>query len=205
MNVNVSRFLAVSALALAVPFSALAASSDAKPQEPACPMMQGGDWGGSHHGYRGPDDRGDRDHGRDHGSNDARDMGRGAMGGMPGLPMMRGLNLSEAQRTQLQGMMEVQRKAVTEKMQAVHDARIALARLSFSDAYNTKKAGELAATLTQKESELAKLMAEQGNKVYQLLTPEQRTQVQTHMADREKRGDRWAAPAAPAAPASATK
>lgn len=181
-NIHLSRFLAVSALALAAPLSALAAASADSPQVPGRPDCYMGDWGG--HGHH----RGHRDMGRDFGH------------GAPGMFMLRGLNLTDAQRTQLQKMMEEQRVALGDKMRAVQDTRTALHKLALSGDYTEQRASAMAATLAQQESDVARLMAEQGNKVYQLLTPEQRTQLQQRLADRATDGRRMPPPP-PAPPA----
>ena len=61
---------------------------------------------------------------------------------------------------------------------ALHDQHLALRKLVMSDAYTPATSAELIAKITAAQSEMAALHAEQGNKVYKLLTPEQRTKLQ---------------------------
>lgn len=176
---HVARFLALSAVALSVPMTVLAAATDGATPDQSRPAASMDDWGGPHH----------------HGHHD-RHGGREGFGG-PGMMMLHGLDLTEAQRTQVKTLMDAQRQAFADKAKAMHDARVELAKLAMSDAYNARKAGDLATSLAQKESDLAKLMAEQGNKVYQILTPEQRTKLQQRL-DRFAEHRPFMAPPAPA-------
>lgn len=168
-NPYIARFLAVSALALALPLSALAAVAEGQ-----APQFERADccmdaWGGPQHRHH----RGEHEFGRH--------------GALPSLMMLRGLDLTEAQRGQIKEILQAQRPELGEKMRAVRDTRVALQKLTLSDSYTEKRASAMAATLAQQEGDLVRLMAEQGNKVYQLLTPEQRSQVQERLTAREAR------------------
>lgn len=139
-----SRFLAVSALALALPFSAMAADR--------C-----GDRAG-----RGNDDRpGYSMHHRQ---------------GM--MPDLRGIDLSAAQVAQLSAQRDEHRKQFAEKGLALREQHDALHKLVMSDAYTPAAAAEIIGKISALQTEMAKQHAEQSNKLYKLLTPEQRTRMQ---------------------------
>ena len=141
---TLSRFVAVSALALGV---SLAAPALAGAQEQCA---------------RGPYDR--------------PPMEAHHRGGIFG--DLRGIDLSAEQIAQLGKLREEARKQMREQGQALHDQHLALRKLVMSDAYTPAAAAELIAKISAAQSDMARLHAEQGNKVYQLLTPEQRAKVQ---------------------------
>jgi Spy/CpxP family protein refolding chaperone len=91
---------------------------------------------------------------------------------------LRGIDLSADQVAQLGKLREEARKQMREQALALHDQHLALRKLVMSDAYTPAASAELIAKISAAQSEMARLHAEQGNKVYQLLTPEQRTKVQ---------------------------
>lgn len=91
---------------------------------------------------------------------------------------LRGIDLSADQIAQLGKLREESRKQMREQAQALHDQHLALRKLVMSDAYTPAASAELIAKISAAQSEMAKMHAEQGNKAYQLLTPEQRTKVQ---------------------------
>ena len=91
---------------------------------------------------------------------------------------LRGIDLSAEQIAQLGKLREEARKQMREQGLALHDQHLALRKLVMSDAYTPAASAELIAKISAAQSEMAKLHAEQGNKVYQLLTPEQRTKLQ---------------------------
>lgn len=91
---------------------------------------------------------------------------------------LRGIDLSAEQVAQLGKLREEEKKQLREQGQALRDQHDALRKLVMSDAYTPAASAELIAKITAAQSEMAKLHAEQGNKVYKLLTPEQRTKLQ---------------------------
>lgn len=165
LNSTIRRFLTVSAVALALPMSAwaqqAAGSAPAAPAQDARAPMQQRQHG--HHGHHGRMD-----------------------GGMRGdhLFMLRGLDLSSAQKDQAKALFDAQRQAMQDKRQAVREARDALHQLVVSGKYSPERAAELAKDIAQKETAQMLFMAEQGNKLVQILTPEQRTRLQTRMQEK---------------------
>lgn len=163
LNSTIRRFLTVSAVALALPMSAWAqqaagSAPSAPAQDAPAQQRQHG-----HHGHHGRMD-----------------------GGMRGdhLFMLRGLDLSSAQKDQAKALFEAQRQAMQDKRQAVREARDALHQLVVSGKYSPERAAELAKDIAQKETAQMLFMAEQGNKLMQILTPEQRTRLQTRMQEK---------------------
>lgn len=151
-RITISRFLAISTLALGITLSA-----------PMTAFAGGHDRGGM-----------EMNHGR-------------------GMPDLRGIDLSAAQVVQLSSLRDEQKKIGREKGQALRDQHDALRKLVMSDAYTPAAAADLIARIGTAQSEMAKLHAEQGNKLYKLLTPEQRTKLQQNelMGHRPMgRGDR---------------
>jgi len=94
------------------------------------------------------------------------------------IPNLRGIDLSAAQVAQLSALRDEQKKLFSEKFQALHEQHDALHKLVMSDAYTPAAAAEIIAKIGAAQTEMAKLHAEQGNKLYKLLTPEQRTKMQ---------------------------
>jgi Spy/CpxP family protein refolding chaperone len=127
---------------------------------------QPGPFGPDGHGRRGPGMKGE-----------------GRQGGM----MLRGLDLTDAQRTQVRSVFEqheAEIRALTEKVRTAHRAQHdAAAAVPFDEAQVRARAEEAAAAQT----ELAVLRARIHGEVFQLLTPEQRAKAQQLRADREKR------------------
>ena len=139
---TISRFVAVSALALGI---SLAAPAIAGTQEQC---------------GRGPHDRPPM---------------AAHHGGMFG--DLRGIDLSPEQIAQLGKLREDAKKQMREQGLALHDQHLALRKLVMSDAYTPAASAELIAKISAAQSDMAKLQAELGNKVYQLLTPEQRAKL----------------------------
>jgi Spy/CpxP family protein refolding chaperone len=141
-SMNISRFLAVSAIALAVPLSAMA--------------------------YDRGSDRGDR--------GDKRPVMEARH--HRGMPDLRGIDLSADQVAQLSKLRDEQRKTFAEKGLALREQHIALKKLAMSDDYTSAAADQIIGKISAAQAEMAKMHAEQGNKLYKILTPEQRTKLQ---------------------------
>jgi periplasmic protein CpxP/Spy len=141
------RFLAMSAIALSVPLSALAQ------QGPA--LFPAG-----------------------HEARSAHEMT---------LHMLRGIDLTDAQRAQIKTIAESQREQIRSAMQNVHDQREALRVLALSDKYDAAAVAAKAEQLGRSEGEMARLVADGFQKVYTVLTPEQRQKIQQRVAQRRER------------------
>lgn len=154
----IRRFLATSALALAIPFCAQAQEASAPASNESRPAM-GHPHHGKHHG---------KQHGRHH---DQRTHGK------HGMLMLRGLDLSQAQKDQLKALSDAGREAHRKQLESLQAARDALRKLSFSENYSPAEAAKLGKALAEQESAVLLARAEHGNKIYQILTPEQRSKL----------------------------
>lgn len=115
---------------------------------------------------------------RDQGARAPHDRPSSEMHHRGGFPDLRNIDLSADQVAQLGKLREEEKKAMREKGQSLHDQHVALRKLVMSDAYTPAAAAEIIAALGAAQGEMARLHAEQGNKLYKLLTPEQRTRLQ---------------------------
>jgi periplasmic protein CpxP/Spy len=129
-------------------------------------------------GPDGPGGRGEREM-RGHGP-----MGMGR--GLEGLPL-RGLDLTEAQREQVRGIMTARQadfKAIGERLRAAHEAqRQVVTRVPVDENEIRARVSEASAV----EAEFAILRGRIHEQVYQLLTPEQQAKAKTLAAERQKR------------------
>ncbi len=123
----------------------------------ADPMMAG--WGGHKHRH-GP-----------HGMYGADDSPR----------FLRGLSLTDAQREKVKTIVQAQAPALQEKANEARNARMELWSLSMSGQYDEAKAKSLAEGGTQAMAEIALMRARTGSQIYQVLTPEQQTQLKERM------------------------
>ena len=117
-----------------------------------------------------------REHGRHHAHGD--EHGGDAMGGYGfGPRMLRGLDLSEAQRDRLFEVRHAEAPAMREQGKIVREAHRELRALSMSDAYDDAKAREIIERGAKAMAEMARLRARSGNELWKLLTPEQREKL----------------------------
>jgi protein CpxP len=109
-------------------------------------------------------------------------MGRG----LEGLPL-RGLDLTDAQREQVRGIMTARQadfKAIGERLRTAHDAqRQAVTRVPVDENEIRARVSEASAV----EADFAILRARIHEQVYQVLTPEQQAKAKTLAAERQKR------------------
>lgn len=101
----------------------------------------------------------------------------GMMPGMPLPPFLHGLDLSETQRDAIFAILHADAPAVRDRMKAAHKAHEALRDLSLSGKYDETKAKELAETAADNMAVLSLLRSRSESRIYALLTPEQRKQV----------------------------
>ena len=140
-NQTISRFLAISTLALALPMTALAKGNDS--DRCAAHNRQNVE---IHHGH--------------------------------GMPELRGIDLTAAQVAKLTELRDAQRKTFADNAALLHEQHDALNKFVMSEAYTPEAAREIIAKIGAVQSEMARLHAEQSHKLYEILTPEQRTRLQ---------------------------
>ena len=150
-NKIIAAVVAISGLAVAVPFVAHADSAGA-----AC---DGGRHGGHHRMF---------------GEHGGIDQG-GPMGGSE--RVLKRLDLSEAQRDQIFELRHAQAPQMRAKWKEARSARGALRELAWSGDYDAGKAAELARQGADAMAEIAGMRAKLQADIYQLLSPEQRTRL----------------------------
>lgn len=108
---------------------------------------------------------------------------RGMFGGNHLPPFLRGLNLSEAQRDKIFDLMHAQAPAMRDQAGKMRKAQMELRRLSMSGEYDEAKVKSLSEASAKLMAEMAQMRARTGNQIYQMLTPEQRKQMEERKAD----------------------
>lgn len=106
--------------------------------------------------------------------------GEGGPGGMHGGPehfLLHGLDLTDAQRDQIEALYEAQHDTLETQHEAVHKAVSDLTKLALSDQYSEAAAASLAASVNTAVTEIAETRAGTLHSVYQLLTAEQRQEL----------------------------
>lgn len=113
--------------------------------------------------------------------------------------MFKGLNLTDAQKTQIRDIMKESRKEM--KRPSLGERR-AMHSIVAADSFDQSKAEAQAEKMTANAKDHALKMLETQNKLYNVLTPEQKKQYNANFEKRltEKRphDDKMAPPAAPA-------
>ncbi len=161
MSKSIKTFLIASSVALAVPMAAHARG--------------GMDWGGSG-GQRC--EAGMMKHDGGH---------RG--GHMMG--MMRGLDLSEAQRDQIFELQHALAPKMRDEMKIVRATREQLREMGMSDSYDEAKVKELTEASAAAKARMAQMRLRNQHDMHQVLTAEQREQVKQRAQEmRERKGKR---------------
>ncbi|KPK08429.1 MAG: hypothetical protein AMJ64_03420 [Betaproteobacteria bacterium SG8_39] len=111
---------------------------------------------------------------------------RGGRGHDSAMRMLRGLDLSEAQRDQIFEIRHAQAPAMRAQMKALHAARQDLRELALAPEYDAAKAQASADALAKATSQMALMRIESMRKLLAVLTPEQRQKL-------DERRARWQA------------
>lgn len=170
MNTSIARFLLAAALAL--PLLAPAASvtpNDTAPQAQAQAQAQEMKQHHGHHGHHGK-----RGHGRHH-AHDGKPL------------FLRGVTLTAEQDGKLQALQKELQPALQAKKEAAHKARIELHQLALSGKFDEKQAKRLANASAAASAEAELLKARKHAQIAQLLTPEQRQQVEKNLQEKASR------------------
>ena len=146
------------------------------PQAPAAttqnrhPGAHSAAMGHEHH----PHARGDHHH-RRHGADQHRGdvMGRG---------LLRGLDLSQAQRDAIFAIMHAQAPVTRQQARQAREARQNLQQLALAGELDESRLREAAQRASQAMAELAVLRTRARHDVFKVLTPEQQAQVRTRLA-----------------------
>ena len=102
--------------------------------------------------------------------------GHGMHGGGP-MMMLRGLDLTQAQRDQVFQIFHEQEPAVHEQMKQVRQARADLMKLAAADNFDQARAQQAADAQAKALSALAVMHAQSMNRVRAILTPDQRERL----------------------------
>ncbi len=156
---------------------------------------------------------------RHHGPKGERHGPRGEHHGPRGDRLLHGIELTDAQKTQVAGIREAARAEQREAMTAAMQARKELRDLSAAATFDETRAQQVANTAAAAQAKAAVLRARTDSQILAVLTPEQRTTLETRRKEAEarweqRRAEREAraqsreagtptAPAAAAAPATA--
>ena len=114
----------------------------------------------------------------------AGDHGMGGVGGPRGFGFLRGLDLSEQQRDRIAEIMHRQAPALRESAKAVGKARQELGSLAMSGQYEEARARALSEGLASATAGLALERARAAQAVWQVLSEEQRRQVEARRVNR---------------------
>lgn len=117
------------------------------------------------------------------------DMQGGPRGhaGAPGMPFLRGLDLSDSQEDKIFQLMYGQEPYLREQQRAHEKAMRALHEMRNADKFDDAAAAKLAQTAAQAQANLMLAHIRTHQKVLALLTPEQRKQLEER-ASRHQRG-----------------
>ncbi|MBU6271657.1 MAG: Spy/CpxP family protein refolding chaperone [Betaproteobacteria bacterium] len=124
-------------------------------------------------------------HGAHHGGPEGMRRGMGMEMGMGmgnGMEFLRGVRLSDAQRDQVFTLMHQQAPAMRDKAKALGKTRQELRALALSPQFDEARAKALSDGLAAGLADMAMTRARTANAVWQLLTPEQKSQVEARRA-----------------------
>jgi Spy/CpxP family protein refolding chaperone len=107
---------------------------------------------------------------------------------MPGAGMLRGLNLSDAQRDRVFSILHAQAPQLRTHMREARQARQALQQLALAGDLDEARLQEAAQRASRASADLAVLRARTQNALYKELTPEQQAQLKARMEHRGHRG-----------------
>jgi protein CpxP len=119
------------------------------------------------------------------------DLQRGGRHHGSEMRMLRGLDLTEAQRDQIFEIRHAQAPAMRAQMKAVHAARKDLRELALAPQYDAAKAQASADALAKATSQMALMRIDVTRKMLAVLTPEQRKKLdERHAQWQARRGAR---------------
>jgi len=102
-------------------------------------------------------------------------------------PYLKKLNLTGEQKGKIESLMKNEAQAMRDKGQAMHKSMMELRHISMSSEYDEAKVKTLAESSAKGMAEMVEQRARTDNQIYQLLTPEQRKQMEAQRAQFESR------------------
>jgi len=181
--------LTAAACVFAVALATSAASQAQQPPTPQSPspasqsMPHGPGHGGRHHASQQP---GHSHEGHGHRGHSGRHDHDGMM--MPGAGILRGVNLSEAQRDRVFAILHAQAPQMRAQALEAQTARQALQQVALAGELDEAKLQDLAQRASRANTDLAVLRARTHNALFKELTPEQQAQVKARMDARPQHG-----------------
>lgn len=100
------------------------------------------------------------------------------------------LDLTDDQESQIKALHEARQASAEAQHEALEAARKALHQLILAGTYSDEAAAPLVQAIATASGELARQFAQLGSEIYNLLTPEQRTELSETLAKFEERGGR---------------
>lgn len=101
------------------------------------------------------------------------------------------VDLTDAQKTQIKQLFDSAKPTMKPLFEQLRQNHQAMLQLVTSGSFNQAKAQALAAQSSQILSQLAVQHASINAQAYQLLTPEQKTQMSQALAERQQRMEQW--------------
>lgn len=193
------RIAAACAIALALTTSVASHAQQPPAQSPSTTgqSMPHGSAHGSPHGPAHGSAHGGRHHaGQPHHAPHAGHAGHHARGGqhghdglmLPGAGLLRGLNLSEAQRDRVFAILHAQAPQMRAQTRDAQKAREALHQVALAGELDEARLQELAQRAARASTDLALLRARTHNALFKELTPEQQAQLKARMESRQQHG-----------------
>ncbi|MEI8301798.1 MAG: Spy/CpxP family protein refolding chaperone [Burkholderiales bacterium] len=174
------------AAAGALLISAGAAFAQSAPAASATPSAAPAHAAGHEAGHAAAHEAGEEHrHGRHHGGHEGMRRGMGMEMGMgmgTGMEFLRGVRLSDAQRDQVFSLMHQQAPIMRDKVKALGKTRQELRALALAPQFDEARAKSLSDGLASGIADMAMVRARTANAVWQLLTPEQKAQVEARRA-----------------------
>lgn len=102
-------------------------------------------------------------------------------------PYLQKLNLTKEQKGKIESLVKNEVEVMRDKIKVMHKVRMEVRHISMSTEYDEAKVKALSESGAKEMAEMAELHARTDNQIYQLLTPEQRKQMEEQREKFESR------------------
>lgn len=102
-------------------------------------------------------------------------------------PYLKKLNLTDEQKGKIESLVQNQAQVMHDKIKVMHEAKMELRHIPMSSEYDEAKVKALSESSAKEMAEIAELHARTDHQIYQLLTPEQRKQMEEQRAKFESK------------------
>lgn len=103
-------------------------------------------------------------------------------------PYLKNLNLTKEQKGKIESLVKNEVQVMRDKIKLMRKARLDIRHISMSTQYEESKVKSLSESSAKEMAEMTELHARTDNQIYQLLTPEQRKQMEEQRAQYESKG-----------------